>query len=139
MTCLQVFVCSLYVSSDQIYACIFSGNGSGVQWDFIVHGHHSLLKGTGLDFVDLDMSLVPLEGVQSLGEVGNETILYIVVQAEIALDKVIEVVDYVIGVLVKQAFQLANGLKLIEVLFELSVQVSEYAHIVFEHLDLLIY
>jgi hypothetical protein len=99
----QVLVSSLDVPSNQIDAGVLSGNGSRVQGHLVVHLDLSLLKLAVLDSVDLYASLIPLEGMQSLRDVGNEAILYVVVQSEVPLNEVGIFFDYLVRILLKES------------------------------------
>jgi hypothetical protein len=52
----------------------------------MVHCHHSLLEVARLHSVDLNASLVPLEGVQALGNVRDEAVFDVVIKSEVPLN-----------------------------------------------------
>lgn len=93
------------------------------------------LEGASLDSVDLAAALVPLERVQTLGQLVAERTLDVVVHPEIPFDQVLELADDFVGILVQQALQLAHFFVVVEVLFVLGVQVGEDVEVVFERLN----
>lgn len=100
-----------------------------------MHLHLFLLKDASLEAVDLHASLVPLEGVESLGELRAETALDVVVNAEVPFDQVVEVVDDFVGVLVEQSLELAHLFIVVKVLFVLGIKLFEDEVVVLERLD----
>jgi hypothetical protein len=101
----------------------------------MIHLHRSLFEGILLHLVDLDMPLVPLEGMKSLLDMRDKAILNIVVDPHVPLHKVIEGLDDLIRVLVEQALEPAERFEFVEVFLKLRVQVSEHVQVLLEYLD----
>ena len=101
----------------------------------MIHMHRPLFEGILLHLVNLDMPLVPLEGMKSLLDMWDKAILYVVVDPHVPLHKVIEGLDDLIGVLVEQALEPAERFEFIEVLLKLRVQVCEDVQVLLEDLD----
>lgn len=100
----QVLVGALDVSANEVNLAAFNSDGSRVQGNLVVHVHRSLLKLASFQFVDLDVSLVPLERVQSLGNVGHERVLHVVVQPQVRLHQVLEIPHNFVLIFVKESF-----------------------------------
>ena len=97
-----------------------------------------LLEDSSFEAINLGTPLVPLERMQSLWQLRSKAALDVVVNAKISFDKVIEIMDYLIGVLVKKSLQLAHLLIVIEVLLVLRIELIEDGMVVFESLNQLI-
>ncbi len=97
----EVLIQPLNIASNQEDLPAISGNWSGVKGDLMIHLHRSLFKGILFNLVDLNMSLIPLEGMKSLLDMRDKAILNIVVNPHISLYKVIEALDDLIRVLVE--------------------------------------
>lgn len=91
----------------------------------MIHLHRSLFEGVLFHLVDLDMSLVPLEGVKSLLDMWDKAIFNIVVNPHVSFHKVIEALDDLIRVLVEQALKPAEGFEFVEVLLKFRIKVCE--------------
>ena len=63
-----------------------------------------------------------------------ETIFYIVIDSKIALNKICELLDDFLAILIQKSLQFWNILKLIEVFFEFCIQVLENAYILLKNL-----
>ena len=135
MAALQVDVGLLDEATDQVDGAGLSGNASGVKWHFMLHLDRLLFELSSLDPVDLRTALVPLERVQTLWQVGAEAALDVVVNSEIAVDKVIEVVNDFICVLIEQPLELRHFLIIIEVLLILRIQLVKYLIVVLKCLN----
>jgi hypothetical protein len=101
----------------------------------MIHLDRPLFEGVLFHLVDLDMPLVPLEGMKSLLDMRDKAILNIVVDPHVSLHKVIEALDDLIRVLVEQALKSAEGFEFVEVLLKLSIKVSEHVQVLFEYLN----
>lgn len=87
----------------------------------MVHGYGPLFECILFDSVDLNISLVPLERVQFLSDNWYKAVFDIVVDAHIGLNKVAELFDDIIGVLLEESLESTERLKLVEVLLEFCV------------------
>ena len=101
----------------------------------MIHLYRSLFEGVLFYFVDLDMSLVPLEGMKSLLDMWNKAILYIVVYSHVSFYKVIEALDDLIRVLVEQALKPAKGFEFVKVLLKLRIKVCEDVQVLLKYLN----
>lgn len=91
----------------------------------MIHLDWSLLKCILLDFEDLDVSLVPLEGMKSLLDMRDKTVFDVIVNSQIPLNQVAEALDDLIRVLIEQSLKSSQRFKFIEILLELSIKISE--------------
>ena len=131
----EVLIQSLDIASYQEDLPAIGGNGSRVKGNLMIHLHRPLFEGILFHLVDLDMSLVPLEGMKSLLNMRDKAILNIVVNSHVSLHKVIEALDDLIRVLVQQALKSAEGFEFVEVLLKLRIKVCEDVQILLKHLN----
>ena len=90
---------SLNESTEKIDGAFFNGDGSGVEGHFKVHLYRSLLEFVLLNLVELYMTLIPLEGVQSVRNHVFKTILHVVVHSQIGFNQLVEFFNYLIWIL----------------------------------------
>ena len=98
-----------------------------------------LLEDARLDPENLGTPLVPLEAVQTLGELVAEAGLDVVVDAEVLLDQLAELAQNLIRVLIEQPLQLGHLLVVVEVLLVLGVQLREDGEVVLECVQQLVH
>ena len=122
---LQVDAHVLHVPARQINRASFRGDRARIQRYVVGHRHGLLLEEPRLELVELHALLVPLEGVEALGQLRPEAAFDVVVDAQIALNHVIEVTDDLVGVLVEQALQFRHFFVVVEVFLVLGVQLNE--------------
>ena len=91
----------------------------------MLHLDGLLLKLTSLDPVYLRAPLVPLERVQPLRKVWAKAVLDVVVHSQVPVDNIIEVINDLIRILVKQPLQFGHFLVVVEVLLVLSIELVE--------------
>ena len=118
---LEVHIHVLDVASSKVNLPGLSRDTAGVQRHLVLHRDLLLLKSARLDAVELTASLVPLEGMQAVGQLLAEGTLDVVVNSEVALHQILEISHDLVGVLVEKSLQLAHFLVVVEVLFVLSI------------------
>lgn len=84
-----------------------------------------LLEGVCLQTEKLHTLLIPLERVEALRQLRSKTALNVVIHAKVSFNYVGEVTHNLVCVFVQKSLQFAHLLVVIEVLFILSVQLSE--------------
>ena len=91
----------------------------------MIHLDWSFFECILLNLVNLDMSLIPLEGVKSLLDMRNEAILNIEINSHVSFNKVTESLDNLVGVLIQKSLESSKRFKFIEILFEFSIKVGK--------------
>lgn len=101
----------------------------------MIHGDSPLLKIILFNLIDLNIPLIPLERVQSLSDYGHEAVLDVIVDPHVGLDEVTELLDNLIRVFLEESLESAEGLKLVEVLLKLSIEVREDIQVLLKNRD----
>lgn len=129
----QVLVQTLDIASNEENLASVRGDRPTVERHLVVHLNLSPLEDVRLHFVNLKSALIPLERVQSLANVRHKAILHIVVYTHVALNQVAEGFEDLVRVLVEQSLKSAKRFKFVEILLELSIQISEDIQILLQH------
>jgi hypothetical protein len=101
----------------------------------MLHLNWLLLELTCFDPVNLRATLIPLERMKSLEKVWTEAVFDIVIHAQVSVDDVIEIINNLVCILIEQPLELGHFFIVIEVLFILSIQLSEDLIVVLQGVD----
>mmetsp|Transcript_16974 Transcript_16974/g.26139 ORF Transcript_16974/g.26139 Transcript_16974/m.26139 type:complete len:303 (+) Transcript_16974:652-1560(+) len=135
---LQVLVSSLIASTNKEDLSILGSNGPAVEGNFKLHLDWPLLEVLVLQSVNIGILLVPLEGVHLLGDIRLEAVLHVVVYAEVRVDQVREVFQYLRLIFIEESLELTDVLIFVEELLKLGIEVHENLMVVVKDLKELV-